>query len=274
MPIGHVPQVESTFAYLDGSYGILNDQHLAIGESTCASVLVNFPVYAGGMALFDMSALTRIAMERCASARCAIKTMGYFAQQYGFYGAEWTGEFAQSEAGEALSIADKQEVWIFHVSPDGSNASAVWVAQRVNDLHVAAVTNDFIIREVNVSDTNTFLASDNLFEVAQAHGLWKAGEIFDFARVFSPAVRPVQLSYYMRRRWRVYSLVSGLEFDPWADYAQHPLPFSVPAKSLLTVADLKSYNRDYFQNTSFDLSKGLAAGPYGDPNRYDKPGAY
>lgn len=27
--------------------------------------------------------------------------------------------------------------------------------------------------------------------------------------------------------------------------------------------------RDFFQGTQFDLSKGIAAGPYGDPRRFD-----
>jgi len=39
---------------------------------------------------------------------------------------------------------------------------------------------------------------------------------------------------------------------------------------LLTVRDIMTLNRDHFEGTPFDLTKGLQGGPYGNPNRYDK----
>ncbi len=53
--------------------------------------------------------------------------MGDLAVTYGFYSAE----ASQDEAGEALTIADTEEAWVFHVAPDDTGRSAVWVAQRV-----------------------------------------------------------------------------------------------------------------------------------------------
>ena len=40
--------------------------------------------------MFGIGELTSVAMERCDSARCAIKTMGQLAVDYGFYG-EYSG---------------------------------------------------------------------------------------------------------------------------------------------------------------------------------------
>lgn len=37
---------------------------------------------------------------------------------------------------------------MFHMSPDDTGASAVWVAQRVPDEHITVVTNTFRIREI------------------------------------------------------------------------------------------------------------------------------
>ena len=68
-------------------------------------------------------------------------------------GCEWEGDDIaelQGESGEAFTVADKvlplrvarrllmrdvpratqHEVWVFHMSPDDTGASAVWVAQR------------------------------------------------------------------------------------------------------------------------------------------------
>ena len=46
-------------------------------------------------------------------------------------------------------------------------------------------------------------------------------------------------------------------------------PFSVAAEKPLTQRDLMDIQRDHYEGTQFDLTKGLAAGPYGDPNRFD-----
>ena len=58
----------------------------------------------GGKALMSVDALSRIGLERCATARCAIQTMGDVAVQYGYYGA---GSFEGSA--ESLMVIDPNE---------------------------------------------------------------------------------------------------------------------------------------------------------------------
>ena len=69
--------------------------------------------FVGGKAAMHMETLTEIALERCATARCAVKLMGELGVQYGFYGPEYNGpiEVAMSEAGEALTVSDPDETW-------------------------------------------------------------------------------------------------------------------------------------------------------------------
>jgi dipeptidase len=106
-PMIFIDQVESTYAYTLGSYGIQNEKQLSIGESTCGAVFVATPINEGGSAAMDMQELTQIAMERCETARCAIKVMGDLAVAYGFFGPEGIPD----TAGEALVIADTRETW-------------------------------------------------------------------------------------------------------------------------------------------------------------------
>ena len=84
-PMGYISQVEHTFAYIDGAYGIMNEHALSIGESTCDAKLGQrgIPIEFGGNALFGIAQLSRFALQRCKTARCAIKLMGDLAVKYG-----------------------------------------------------------------------------------------------------------------------------------------------------------------------------------------------
>lgn len=90
-PIGSVAQVNHTFAYTEGNYGIMNERQLSIGESTCSGAFVAKAAGSGGQALFCVNELSRLAMERCATARCAVELMGGMAERFGFYGASGEG---------------------------------------------------------------------------------------------------------------------------------------------------------------------------------------
>ena len=86
--IGSIPQVAHTYAYVEQTYGALNEHQVGIGESTCSGVFGSVPLgHPNGTALLSVDELSRIAMERGATAREAIAAMGSLAEEYGFYGA-------------------------------------------------------------------------------------------------------------------------------------------------------------------------------------------
>ena len=196
-PIGHIQQVRHTYSYVDGSYPIANEHGLQMGESTCSARLVAYgrPL---GDALWDISTLMRVAMERCRTARCAVSLMGALAEEGGYYGANdppESGSGLFEESGEAVTLIDSDgEAWVFHILPDDTGRSAVWAAQRLQDDHFTLVANKFTMRAVNTSDTDNFLASTNMREVAQRAGLWPADRegLFDFSAAYAPdALDPV-----------------------------------------------------------------------------------
>lgn len=125
-PLGSIPQVPHTYAYWDVDYGLGNEHGLILAETTCAGRLTAAPRgYPNGSALFGIEELSKIALERCASARCAALTMGRLAEAHGFYGGnghlgklEPWGGLQTGGAAEALAIGDADgELWAFHILP-------------------------------------------------------------------------------------------------------------------------------------------------------------
>lgn len=271
-----------TFAYTLGTYGIQNEKQVSIGESTCSSLFVAKPTHAGGKALFHMETLTEIALERCDTARCAIQLMGDLSTTYGFYGDGYDGDLieGQDEAGEALTVADPHETWMFHVMADDTGASAIWVAQRVPDDHITAVANAFVIGEININDASNFMASSNIHDVAIRNKLWSpdSNVPFNFLRVYGTNRHSTSFAC-TRRVWRVFTLAAPSLvpfFSPYTDGygsfgfgadGKGAYPFSVKPDKPLTVQDIFRMNRDQFEGTVFDMTKGIDAGPFGDPTR-------
>ena len=278
--LGWIPQVEHTFGYVEGLYGIMNENQVAIGESTCASRIWAAPVgypsgnSGTGKALLEVSELSQIAMERATTAREAIKIMGDLATQYGFYSADWDSNSkdfpnnVKGEGGEALSVADPNEAWIFHIVPDDTGASAVWVAQRIPDDHVAVVANQFVIREVIKDDPN-FMYSNNLFSVAEKLNYWHPSKgPLNFLKTYG--ITRLHPEYSNLRVWRVFTLLAPDSSLPsssniWAD----EYPFSIKLEKKISELDLMNITRDHYEGTEYDTSQGIAGGPFGDPNRFD-----
>jgi dipeptidase len=271
--IGHIPQVPHTYALLEGGYGMMNEFQVSIGESTCASKTWAPPVTAtaDGRALLEVSELSQIALERCKTARCAVQLMGDLAVQYGYYSGEWDPADMPNtlgEGGEALTVADPSEAWMFHIVADDTQASAVWVARRVPDDHVTVVANQFVIRKVNPNSTD-FLYSANLWSVAQKLGFWKPSDgLLDWLRVYGN--QRLHPAYATLRVWRVFSLAAPSlslpsKTNAWGD----DYPFSVRVDSPLALADVMGMMRDHYEGTEFSTTAGRGGGPYGDPNRWD-----
>lgn len=79
VPMAHIPQVEETYAYWDLDYGLQNEFGLSIGETTCTAMTIGWGVAPDkpyGYNRIGIEELSKIALERCATARCAAQTMG------------------------------------------------------------------------------------------------------------------------------------------------------------------------------------------------------
>ena len=252
---GAIPQVPHTFAYHTEGYAIQNEHQVALGESTCAAVFAGDP-QRGILTVIDLG---MIALERANSSRAAVELMGALAEQYGY-----------NDAGESLMVIDPREAFIFHVLPDDTGGSAVWVAERVPDDGVGAVANAFTVRTVDFEDSRSFLASSNMRAVAARATNWTAGTPLDFTKTFSKGED--SLFYSGRRMWSAYRLLAPeRSFSPhYSDFnADAPYPATVRvAHGSINSTLLFRVMRDYYQGTDFDLTSGVAAGPFGSPDRW------
>ncbi|MDR2868473.1 MAG: C69 family dipeptidase [Bacteroidales bacterium] len=136
--VGEIPQVAHTYQYFNTAYPCMNEKQLAIGESTFGGR----GELKSDSGLIDCQQLCQLLMERCASAREAIKTAGELLKKYGWI-----------DAGECLTIADKNEVWHLEImGPGKGKLGAVWAAQRVPDEHVGVNANASTIREIDLKN--------------------------------------------------------------------------------------------------------------------------
>jgi len=271
-PMGFIPQIPKTYAYLEETYGAVNEMQVGIGESTCSGIFGARPIHQhpNGTALFSIDELSKIAMERASTAREAVQLMGDLAVTHGFYGA---GEFEGTA--ESLAVTDPEEGWIFHILPDPTGKSAIWAAERVDDDKFAVIANMFIIREVDPNDTERFLMSDSVHDVAIDYGWWTSVEkdgLLDFTKIYSDG-EYAHKYYSGRRMWAAYRLASPSQRFPhdYTDLQSDPVyPFAAVPDEPLTERDLFRFHRDTMAGTQFDLSGegNLAGGPFGTPDRW------
>lgn len=261
VPLGYIPQVAHTYGYFDANYGLVNEHGLAIGE--CTDKAKVHPQPDPDKRIFYSAELSRVALERCTTAREAVELMGQLIEQYGYYG-----------TGETLLVADKDEGWVFEMCGyDMEGTGGVWVAQRVPDDGFFVAANEFRIREIR-KDAPDMLYSKNVFDIARKKGWWKPADgALDWAKTYSGG--EFHHPYYsLRRVWRAQSLVApSLKLPAWVDGPfTTAYPFAITPDQKLDVADIAAIHRDNYEGTEFDLTKGLAAGPFGNPNRFEGHG--
>ncbi len=272
-------------AALSPHVALVNEHGVGFAESTCAARTIGFSPRDGGANLLCIEELTKLALERCMTARCAVQLMGDLAVRYGYFNTEsgTPAAFSYGGSAECLLVSDAREVWHFHVATAPSGTGAVWAAQRVPDEHATALPNAFVIRTMDLEDADNYLASPSVVDVAADAGLYDphAGVPFDFTAAFAyfnatemhlGSDCPEDYNLYTGRRlWRVFDrLAPSLRLDPALGHivSRATYPFSVRPEAPVTLDIVKALLRDHYEGTPFDLTQGLAAGPFGNPDRW------
>lgn len=260
--VGEIPQVEETYSYFHIGYPFMNEKQVMMGEFTWSGrEEVSNP-----QGLLVIANLEQLALARAATAREAIEIMGALAEEYGY-----------CDGGETLIVGDENEAWVFEVcgggmlwEPGSGKPGAHWAAQRIPDDEVFVGANRSRIGVIDFNDKENFMYSTDITKLPKEMGWWNEGEDFNYAKLFNP--EPYGSPFYAaRREWRVFSLVAPSQEFPTLDRYES-YPFSVKPDDKLAVKDLMDIYSDHYEDTPYDLTKGLAAGPFGNPTRWGVKG--
>ena len=189
--IGHIPQVAETYTYIHSGYPHINEHQLAIGESTLSQRKALRVGRDNGKQIMTIEQAMAFALQRCKTAKGAVKVITDLVDTYGFLP-------SCGPESEALCIADPNEAWVLEVfsigpgwTPESGKPGALWAAQRVPDDHVTMIPNWSIIKEIDLSKPDEFMASKNYMQVAVDHGWYdpSGSEPFVWQKAYSPVPR-------------------------------------------------------------------------------------
>lgn len=257
--LGEIEQVPHTYAYYSASYAMMNEHQLLSAECTdYAKVELEAEE---GKRIFYSSELSNVALERCTTARDAVELVGSLIDAYGYYG-----------TGETLIFADPAEAWVIEMCSSPAGTGGLWVAEKIPDGEVFVAGNEFRVRNVTEGDPDMLYTPD-LFSVAGEYGLRSPSEgPFDWleATSYGEYSHPY---YSLMRVWSIQNrLAPSLNLSPYVeDSYTTALPFTITPDTPVNRTTALSLFRDHYEGTDFDLTTGVAAGPFGNPYRYLGP---
>ncbi len=267
--LGEIPQAARTYKRV----GNMNEHQLIIAEST----------YGGRPELFDpkgimdYGSLIYVALERCRTAREAIKTVVDLANTYGYY-----------SSGESFSFADTEEVWVMDLIGKGpDNKGIVWVARRVPDGYIAAHANQARISTFPLNDPENCMYAPDVITFAKEKG-WFSGKDEEFS--FCDTYAPLDFSG-MRgceaRAWTAFNILCDGKFTfedeqgnivtkdayDYIDYAMgydagKRFPLFVKPAEKISMKDVADVMRDHYEGTPMDMTTDIGAGGNALPYRW------
>ena len=265
-PLCTIPQVAHTYNVV----GNMNEHQLTIGETTWGGR----PELEVGEGI-DYGSLIYIALERCKTAREAIKCMTDLVAEYGY-----------ASSGETFSIADPNEVWMMELIGKGKvEKGAVWVATRVPDDCIAAHANQARFTTINFKDKENWMWSKDVVKFARKQGYYtgKKDEDFNFQEAYAPYdfsglyVCEARVWSFFRKfsddMDKYFDFASGKTFvETGGKYAGERMPLYIKPNHKVSEQELKNCMRDQYEGTPLDITQGPDAGPWNSKLRYGSLG--
>ena len=248
-----IPQVEETWSFIwsetrnlggaSFSCAFINEWGVAVMSDSCAPSREDNPDLVDGGIGYG---IRRIIAERATTAREGVEIAAKLVDTYGY-----------RASGRSYQIVDKNEGWMLQIV-NGKH----YVAKRVGDDEIAFIPNRYTIHEVNLEDTENFIAPPDLITYAIERG-WYTPAVdgdysdFDFSKAYQKRYTPNDV-----RQRNAYRMILGREIG-----LEEELPFSVKVPRKFGVEDVKEILRTHYEGTDDDLTNGYAASPHYTANR-------
>ena len=249
--LGYIPQAEKTYAYIHSGYPQMNEHQLAIAESTTFQRDELMVDVSTGNQIMTIEMAQVFALQRCRTAKEAIRLITSLVEKYGFLPSAGPNS-------ETLCIADAEEAWVLEIfsvgpfwSPDSGELGVIWAAQRVPDDHVCIVPNWSIIKEIDLSRPEDFMASKNYMQVAIDYGWYvpESGKPFIWQEVIA-----FQRSTF---EGTIYDMTADVDWfvpNPKGELVKSPLTTPFPRKEWRELLDITwrrvvsmgGYGEEYF----------------------------
>lgn len=252
--MGFIPEVSHTY----GVTGYINENQVSIAEST----YMGREELVDTTGLLDYGSLIFITLQRSRTAREAIKIMTDLVAEYGY-----------NSGGESFSIADPNEIWVMDMIGKGpGEKGAVWVAIRIPDDCISGHANHSRIHQIPFGDKENCIYSKDVVSFARKKGYYKGEDrYFSFSRAYAitdfGALRGCEA-----RVWAYYNkFVSGMDkYLPWVNGVEGAeiMPLYMKPDHKISARDMKWMMRDHFENTPFNMTSDIGAGPWDLPYRF------
>ncbi|HOY30704.1 MAG TPA: C69 family dipeptidase [Bacteroidales bacterium] len=269
---GKIKQALHTYSVV----GNINEHQLAIGETTYGGRPELEDSTRSG--IMDYGSLIYISLQRCKTAREAIKLIGELVSEYGY-----------CSSGESFSICDADEAWIFEIIGKGAGAKgAVWVARRIPDGYISGHANqarittfpladgktsitDLQYKKINLPTIECIYANDVIAFAREKKYFSGKDEEFSFSDIYAP-VDFGGARFCEARVWAGFNRVNK-DMGQYLDYAmgknlKNRMPLWIKPDKKLSVYDVMEIMRDHYEGTPMDMNTDLGAGPFKCPYRW------
>lgn len=206
----------------DAGVGISSTESLETNEAVQAVD----PFVEGGMSEEN---IPRLVLPYITSAKEGVQRIGSFVEQYGML------------SPEGVALIDENEIWYMEIL-----SGHQWAAHRLPDDEYACIANDCLLDFYDPGDTDNWLGSDGVVELAKKAGTYtELDGKFHLALSYTPGKR----NYSQLRIWdsrRYFNNVSPDSYDVNTQY-----PFSTKPEKKIVLQDILALTRDRHENTPY-----------------------
>ena len=220
---------------LHGHWGSAGFNTAGVGMSATESIFSNDevlkhdPLVENGVA---ENSVFNITLPYIHSAREGVERLGMLIEKYGI------------AEGFGIGFVDSKEIWYLETA-----CGHRWLACRMPKDQYFVTGNQSRFRTYNPNDKENYLASADLIEFAEKHGLYNPSQgAFDFHEAYARDIK-LDTTYNYPRVWGLQQLFSP---EIKNDVTKNTFPVFTKAAHKVTLTELRTAFRFHYDNTEHD----------------------